>query len=321
MRRAAPRVRIGRQELNFGSGRLVSVREGPNVRQAFYGVDLHSDVQRWSLDGFAMRPAKDNLGYFDNVPLHTTQFWGVFTTRSLAKPTGGVLDAYYLGLDRKSATFEAGTAREVRQTVGGRVAVPAPVKPTLRPHFDVEAVYQFGHFGNRPIRAWTLSGEFGYALNNLPLKPRPGVRLDVSSGDGGSSSKALGTFNPIFPLGNYFGVISDTGPGPVNFRDIHPDLRLATPYNISLDLDWIVYWRQSLLDGVYTVPGSLLTAVPAGSTVRFVGHRPGAEARWQMTPHAYVQADYGIFYAGPVLRVAGRPRNLNYASLWVGYKF
>ncbi len=321
LRRAAPRLRVGRQELNFGSGRLVSVREGPNVRQAFYGMDLHSDVRRWSLDGFAVRPAKDSLGYFDNVPLHTTQFWGVFTTRSLARPAGGVADLYYLGLDRKSATFEAGTAREVRQTVGGRIAVPAPVKPTLLPHFDVEAVYQFGHFGSRPVHAWTLSGELGYAFNNLPLKPRPGVRLDVSSGDGGNSSKALGTFNPIFPLGNYFGVIADTGPGPVNFRDVHPDVRLAAPHNVSLDLDWIVYWRQSLHDGVYTVPGSLLTAVPAGSEARFVGHRPGVEARWQATPHAYLQADYGIFYAGEVLRAAGRPHHLNYASLWMGYKF
>ena len=321
LRRSVPRLRIGRQELNFGSGRLVSVREGPNVRQAFYGVDLHSDMQHWSLDGFATRPAKDNLGYFDNVPLHTTEFWGVFTTRTLRQPAGGVLDFYYLGLDRKNATFESGTAREVRQTIGGRIALPAPSTPTLRPHFDVEAVYQFGTFGTRPIEAWTISGEVGYALSDLPMKPRPGVRLDVSSGDSGDPGKALGTFNPIFPLGNYFGVIADSGPGPVNFRDVHPDVRLTAPHNFSFDLDWVVYWRQSLRDGVYTVPGNLLIAVPAESKARFVGHRPGVEMRWQTTRHAYIQGDYGIFYAGDVLRAAGRPHNLNYASVWVGYKF
>ena len=32
--------RPGRQELNYGSGRLVSVREGPNVRQSFDGAKL-----------------------------------------------------------------------------------------------------------------------------------------------------------------------------------------------------------------------------------------------------------------------------------------
>jgi hypothetical protein len=37
-------LRIGRQELNYGSGRLVSVREGPNVRQSFDGVKIRSQA-------------------------------------------------------------------------------------------------------------------------------------------------------------------------------------------------------------------------------------------------------------------------------------
>lgn len=75
-----------------------------------------------------------------------------------------------------------------------------------------------------------------------------------------------------------------------------------------------------MADGVYGVPGNLL--VPAGrSEARFVGHRPGLEVRWQMTHHAYLQGDYGIFYAGPFLRQSGFGKNLNYASVWIGYKF
>src|SRR5580658_3222676 len=35
-------MQAGRQELNYGSGRLVSVREGPNVRQSFDGAKLKS---------------------------------------------------------------------------------------------------------------------------------------------------------------------------------------------------------------------------------------------------------------------------------------
>ncbi len=35
-------LRVGRQELNYGSGRLVSVREGPNVRQSFDGFKIRS---------------------------------------------------------------------------------------------------------------------------------------------------------------------------------------------------------------------------------------------------------------------------------------
>jgi hypothetical protein len=44
---------------------------------------------------------------------------------------------------------------------------------------------------------------------------------DISNGDN-PKTNTLGTFNALFPQGNYFGVIVDTVLGPINFRDIHP---------------------------------------------------------------------------------------------------
>jgi hypothetical protein len=71
---------------------------------------------------------------------------------------------------------------------------------------------------------------------------------------------------------------------------------------------------------VYSVPGTLIR--PAGNSLaRFVGYMPGVEVRWQIDRHAYLQADYGIFYAGPFLRQTMPRRNLNWLSFWAGYKF
>ena len=53
------------------------------------------------------------------------------------------------------------------------------------------------------------------------------MKADISSGDD-PRSRSLGTFSPIFPMGNYFGVLADTGPGPVNFIDLHPRLQDQT---------------------------------------------------------------------------------------------
>jgi hypothetical protein len=89
---------------------------------------------------------------------------------------------------------------------------------------------------------------------------------------------------------------------------------------VSVSTDLVAQWRQSLYDGVYAVPGFLL--VPAnGSRARFVGYRPGVEVRWQIDRHAYLQADYGIFYAGQFLKEASPGRNINYLAFWAGYKF
>src|SRR5215470_11231143 len=47
------RLRVGRQELEYGSGRLIDVREGPNVRLSFDGFMVKSKLDVWQIDGFA----------------------------------------------------------------------------------------------------------------------------------------------------------------------------------------------------------------------------------------------------------------------------
>ena len=309
-------LRAGRQELEYGSGRLIDVREGPNVRLSFDGFLVKSKVNDWLVDGFAMRPDLDKLRFFDNSPNGQVGFWGVYATHFLPKKTS--LELYYLGLDRKEATFERGTAHEVRHTIGGRISRPIA---TERPgwDFDDEALWQFGSFGADSIEAWTVATETGYRFTTVRLKPRFSAKADISSGDH-PGSHALGTFNPLFPKGDYFGVLATTGPGPINFIDVHPHVEGTFPKNVTASFDWIFQWRESLQDGLYSVPGFLIRAAD-GSTARYVGNRPGTQIRWQVTRHLWFQGDYGIFYAGPFLKQTQPGRNLNYWALWVGYKF
>jgi hypothetical protein len=309
-------LQAGRQELNYGSGRLVSVREGPNVRQSFDGARLKMKTGAWRVDAFAARPDLDKPGYFDNVPDHRTSFWGVYATHPWRRRVS--FDSYYLGLDRKSFTYNRGTAQETRHNLGARLWRPPATKESDW-DFDYEGVWQFGSFGAGSIRAWTVASDTGYSFLGMPLQPRVSVKADISSGDDPRSG-SLGTFSPIFPMGNYFGVIADTGPGPVNFIDVHPRLQTKLPRGVSITTDLVVQWRESLTDGVYAVPGFLL--VPAnGSRARFVGYRPGVEVRWQVDRHVWLQADYGVFFAGEFLKQASPGRNINYTEFWAGYKF
>jgi len=309
-------LRVGRQELEYGSGRLIDVREGPNVRLSFDGFMVKSKIDSWQIDGFAMRPDEDNPGFFDNSPDHTVGFWGIYATRPI--PRQSSLDLYYLGLDRKDAAFQRGAAQELRHSLGVRVSRPiATEKPGW--DFDDDVLWQFGTFGSANIKAWTIATETGYRIPTILLKPRLSAKADISSGDH-PSTNTLGTFNPLFPKGNYFGVLATTGPGPINFIDVHPRVETALPHDVSLSVDWIVQWRESLADGVYAVPGFLIKA-GNDSQARFVGHRPGTEVRWQANRHVWFQADYGIFYAGKFLKETQPGRNLNYWALWAGYKF
>src|SRR5262249_48825881 len=85
-------VRGGRQEMAFGSSRLVSFREGPNVRQSFDGVRVFALVGAWRVDGFVTKPVETDLGVFDDAPDHTRTFWGVYTTGPFSPLPGGHVD-------------------------------------------------------------------------------------------------------------------------------------------------------------------------------------------------------------------------------------
>jgi hypothetical protein len=275
-------------------------------------------VNSWRIDGFAMRPDLDKPGFFNNAPDHQVGFWGIYATRPLSRKVS--FEAYYLGLDRKRASFQRGTGQELRHTLGARLSRSIATEQSGW-DFDYEALWQFGTFGAANIRAWTVASETGYRLPTVVLKPRFSAKADISSGDHPKSDpNTLGTFNALFPKGNYFGVLATTGPGPINFIDFHPRIEGTLPHGVTASFDWIIQWRQSLEDGVYAVPGFLIR--PAGdSRARFVGHRPGLEVRWQVNSHVWLQADYGIFYAGRFLRETQPGRNLNYWALWAGYKF
>jgi len=309
-------LRVGIQELEYGAGRLIDVREGPNVRLSFIGFRLLNKVGSWRIDALAVRPRLDNFGFFDDYPNHQVEFWGVYGWRLL--PRGVSIDAYYLGLNRAQASYERGTAPEQRQSLGIRFSRPIAEKERGW-DFDYEGVWQFGSFGSAGLQAWTVASDTGYTVPTWRLKPRFSLKADISSGDN-PRSNTLGTFYPLFPIGNYFGVIADTGPGPLNFRDLHPRVVTEWGHGVIVSADWIFYWRQSLQDGVYSVPGMLIRS-SGNSNARFVGDRPGVEMRWQATRHLWFQADYGIFFAGQFLKQTEPGRNLNYWALWAGYKF
>ena len=98
-------LRLGRQEFEFGSGRFVDVREGPNVRQAFDGVSAKWRTSAWTVDGLAAKPVLNGNGVLDAPPNHGSTFWGVYAVHPLPEIKGGNIDLYYLGLARKNTPY------------------------------------------------------------------------------------------------------------------------------------------------------------------------------------------------------------------------
>jgi len=309
-------LRFGRQEMSFGSQRLISTREGPNVRESFDGVRLLLKESKWKIDAFVTKPVKTNRGFFDDSADHAVTFWGVYAVRPLSLlPFKGSVDLYYLGFDKKRARFDQGVGRESRQSLGTRLWNSGEAFD-----YNFEMVYQFGTFRGvkeGDIRAWTVASDIGYKFR-LPLKPRLGFKANATSGDKDPNDPNLQTFNPLFPKGNYFGQLTPVG--PLNHRDLHPDLQLTLLKNVTLIADWVFYWRQSTHDAVYGIPGNIQRTGQL-SRASFVGHQPGLETNIQIDRHTAFSFDFAKFMAGPFLRETPPGENTTYFAAWVTYKF
>ncbi len=306
-------LRSGRQELAYGSQRLISVREGPNVRQSFDGFRLiyrSSDIQ---VDVFAVKPAQSNRYVLDDGPDNTKALWGTYAVLPFPLLPKTNIDIYYLGLFRRKAGFDQGIARETRHSVGTRLWRTTPPLD-----YNFEGLYQFGSFDNGEIRAWTVASDTGFTFRALPLKPRFGLRADIASGDNDPNNPDLQTFNPLFPKGAYF---SEAGLiGPANFMDLNPCIDLHIADHATLIFDWDFFWRESTRDGLYN---NAVVLVRSGKTTdaRFIGSMAQAQLFWDIDRHLSYVAIYGHFFAGRFLRESGPGEDVDYFTTWLTYKF
>jgi Alginate export len=306
-------LRSGRQELALGSQRLVSVREGPNVRRSFDGFRVTLRTGDVRIDGFAVKPVETNRHVFDDGPDNTEALWGTYTVLPFHLLPKANIDLYYIGLYRRSARFDQGTSRETRHSVGARLwRIAAPLD------YNFEALYQWGSFGSGDIRAWTVASDTGYSWTALPLRPRLGLRADIASGDDDPANPDLQTFNPLFPKGAYF---SEAGLiGPANFMDLNPCLDLHLTSRHILILDWDFFWRESTHDGLYN---NAVALVRSGRTSngRYIGSMSQAQFFWEIDRHLTFVAIYGHFFAGRFLKESGPGEDVDYVTTWLTYKF
>jgi len=305
-------LRAGRQEMSYGSQRLVSVRESPNIRRSFDAVRLLTRWDDWHIDAFYARPVEDDPGVFDDWGDDNVKFWGLYATHSLSCLKGASVDLYYLGLDRPDAAFVQGTADEQRHSLGARLFGKGGAWD-----YNFEGVYQWGSFGSGDIQAWTIASDTGYTLNEMILSPRIGLRADVISGDANPSDNKLGTFNPLFPRGAYFGESSLIG--PANLFDIHPTIDLHVTRDVKASADWDVLWRYSTGDGIYDNGGNVLRT--GGGGARFVGHQPGIGLEWAMGRHTTLNVAYSHFFAGDFIRQSGPGADVDFLAVWLIYRF
>ncbi len=304
--------RLGRQEMQLGSARLVAVRDGPNVRYTYDGGRILVRSGSSSLSALAVRPRKNQPGAFDDSTDDAKALWGFYATKRDGW-LGTNLDLYYLGYHNDMGAFDQGTREEQRHTLGTRV-----FGSNGNWSWNWEPMVQFGTFGNSDLLAWTVASETAYHWANARWKPTVKLNLDIASGDRDPQNPDLETFNPLFPRGNYFS--QDATLGPLNFYDAHLFVIVRPNYTWEVTADFLSFWRLSTRDGVYRPTGRLMRS-GVGSDARFVASSVALGGECTINRHWSCTIIYTHLRPETFLKETGPSENVDFFELTARFRF
>lgn len=304
-------LRLGRQELDLGAGRMISVRELPNVRLAFDGLRTSLYKGKWKMDAFAVRPSETNEGFFDDSTDKGNDLWGLYSTTQLDDRHH--IDLFYMGNQREIAPYTNGVAGENRHSFGTRLWSSQD-----RVSWDIEGVYQTGSFGSGTISAWSFSSRVNYSLTNEGVRPKIGLNAGANSGDKNVEDEINNTFFPPSPNGAYFGAVGSLGPS--NLSGFAPKLSISPTRKIFVDTYYYFFWRQSNEDGIYNVPGFPNKGANT-SKEKFIGSQGEIDVIWQIASHQTLVFILASFFNGKFIQETPPSEHISYMAIWYTFKF
>jgi hypothetical protein len=267
---------------------------------------------RLKVDAFFSHYVVSRANIFDDGFNKNTKFWGSYVVANKI-PFLQNADFYYLGLSKATATFDDGTGKEMRHSIGTRIW-----KRSDTWQYDFEGLYQFGKFAAKDISAWTISSNTSYSFSSWKYKPQIGLKTEFITGDKNYDDNKLNSFNPLFPRGGYFGLAALIGPS--NLEDIHPSVSFDLSKNIDLSFDYDAFWRYSRNDGIYA-PSTVMIYSGKNSSSKFIGEQYAAELAYTPNQFLYFRAELTWFKCGAYLKTASPGKDILFTGFTAQLKF
>jgi hypothetical protein len=305
------RFRLGRQEFAFDLQRFVSLRDGPNVRQAFDALWAGWESQHWHVIGFLSQPVqyRDERDFDDYSNRHLR--FNMLRVEHLASGSQE-LSAYYALYARDNARYLDTYGRESRDVFDTRYAGTAHGLD-----WDLETMIQHGAVGGNRVRAWAVGTRVGYTFADTGWWLRLGLQLDGASGDRRGTDHTLGTFNPLFPNGYYLTLAGYSG--YLNFVHVKPSVTVRPTGQLTLTAAFAVQWRQTTADAVYSQP-NIAIAGTAGRPGRRTGNYGQLRGDYAINSNLAAAVEMVHFNVGDALRRAGA-HDSNYLGLELKYQW
>jgi len=309
-------VRLGRQEIDLGSRRLVAAPSWGNLLRAFDGARLTYASDLLDVHAFCGSVVACVDDEFDE---HTPgqRLFGLFTTLKPLSPHK--LDLYALGLvDHKHNFKGEDGAMGTRSiyTFGTRLYGPFAERWT----YEVEAVLQRGHYAGDKVRAWAFHADTAYTLP-LPWQPTVQVYANCASGDKNPTDGKRNTFDPLFTSShNMYGGIMDLVTW-MNVKVVGARLKLKPVPKLTLMAEADCYRLDEEADAWYPTSKKAKRRDTAGRSGDAIGRELGLTAKCAVTKQFDLEGGVARFFPGAFVRSTGTHDGMTFAYLQTLFRF
>ena len=305
------RLIAGRQELKFGSERVIGISDWTNNSRSWDGfvarVGNTNRVDLFSTSVVAVHP--------ESLDKHGAglTFHGAYGSISSVLPKTRI-DPYVLIRTVRGVTSQQSSkGNEVEVTFG------AEAQGQLPRHFDyeVDGSLQRGSFANDSIHAGQGFAKLNYSLPELPWQPRVGGEYDYATGNSHRNAFRIGTYDQQYPSNhNAFGLTDLFG--YQNIRQERLNLDLAPSTNLTFLVQGEFLNLVNAHDNLYSSSaGTTIKAPAAGFASDAIG--TGLDVSGKYVFRQYVVANIGVghLFPGSLLlqNKRGSAETLGYFSL------
>lgn len=291
-------IRVGRQPLRYGKGRLVWDPDWSNIGRTFDGIRLTFERRGARVEAFAASVVSGAQGRFDRSDA-SNMFYGLYGSID-AGPRRLRVEPYLLVKSTARVRSEMGLVAPLDLYSSG---VRMEGMAGARWDWETELVAQAGQIGYSPVRAWGGVWSAGWRTGREARRPRLSAVYTFGSGDADPTDGKKRTFDTLFPSTHMRNGATDRI-GWANIHDLlgQADFRPSPRWRVSVGGH--DFRLVSTKDGLYSPGGAILVRNPR-ATSSHVGAELFAIGEYAMSNLIQFGAGYAHLFRGQYLRQSG----------------
>ncbi len=284
-------VIAGRQELKFGSERVIGISDWTNNSRVWDGFDLRIG-DRNRVDLFSTSVVTVHPTSLDKHGAGLT-FHGAYAQLTHFIPSVA-LSPYLLFHDVRGVTGLQGLkGNEVEATFGTEIQGKLPA------HFCYigNASLQRGSYANGSISAGQAFGKVYYTAATLPWQPRLGIEYDYATGNDHSNPLRVATYDQLYPSKHdTFGNVDLFAYENIRQERINLDIAPVKSFTILVQGGFLNLAQRK--DNLYADSGSVTIKAPtAGFASGVIGQEFDVSGKYVF--HDYLVANVGAGHLFP----------------------